>query len=50
MKLDEQLRTAYQEETKDWSVPTRIKHKMMDGIRNDSHIRKIGKNGWSPGY
>ncbi|OMF64849.1 DUF3600 domain-containing protein [Paenibacillus sp. FSL R5-0766] len=40
MKLDEQLRTAYQEETKDWSVPARIKHKMMDGIRNDSHIRR----------
>ncbi|MBT2283361.1 DUF3600 domain-containing protein [Paenibacillus polymyxa] len=43
MKLDEQLRTAYQEETKDWSVPARIKHKMMDGIRSDSHIRRNRK-------
>ncbi|RPK23217.1 DUF3600 domain-containing protein [Paenibacillus xylanexedens] len=43
MKLDEQLRTAYQEETKEWSVPARIKHKMMDGIRSDSHIRRNRK-------
>ncbi|OMF39036.1 DUF3600 domain-containing protein [Paenibacillus sp. BGI2013] len=43
MKLDEQLRRAYQEETNDWSVPARIKHKMMDSIRNDSHIRRNRK-------
>ncbi|WP_458460512.1 DUF3600 domain-containing protein [Paenibacillus sp.] len=43
MKLDEQLRTAYQEETKDWSVPARIKHKIMDGIRSDSHLRRNRK-------
>lgn len=43
MKLDEQLRTAYQEEAKDWSVPARIKHKMMDGIRSNSHIRRNRK-------
>lgn len=43
MKLDEQLRTAYQEETKDWSISASIKHKMMDSIRNDSHIRRNRK-------
>lgn len=43
MRLDEQLRTAYQEETKEWSVPARIKHKMLDGIRSDSHIRRNRK-------
>ncbi|SDD65529.1 protein of unknown function [Paenibacillus sp. CF095] len=43
MKLDEQLRSAYREETIDWSVPARIKHKVMASIRNDSHIRKNRK-------
>lgn len=43
MKLDEQLRTAYQEETKDWSIPVSIKHKMMASIQSDSHIRKNRK-------
>lgn len=43
MKLDEQLRTAYQEETKDWSVPASIKQKMMDSIRRDSHIKRNRK-------
>ncbi|MGN7415236.1 DUF3600 domain-containing protein [Paenibacillus sp. SAF-068] len=43
MKLDEQLRTAYQEETKDWSIPAGIKHKMMNEIRSNSHIRRNRK-------
>ncbi|WP_342571031.1 DUF3600 domain-containing protein [Paenibacillus sp. FSL R5-0749] len=43
MRIDEELRTAYQEETKEWSVPARIKHKMLDGIRSDSHIRRYRK-------
>ncbi|GGH62374.1 hypothetical protein GCM10008014_38790 [Paenibacillus silvae] len=30
MKLDEQLRTAYQEETKDWMISTRVKHNVMN--------------------
>ncbi|PRA02280.1 MULTISPECIES: DUF3600 domain-containing protein [unclassified Paenibacillus] len=43
MRLDEELRTAYQEETKEWSVPAGIKHKMLDGIRSDIHIRRNRK-------
>lgn len=31
MKLDEQLRSAYQEETKDWIISDRVKHNVMNG-------------------
>ncbi|WP_336764578.1 DUF3600 domain-containing protein [Paenibacillus sp. USHLN196] len=43
MKLDEQLRKAYQEETQDWSISARTKYKIMDGIRSDSYRRKSRK-------
>ncbi|WP_440112559.1 DUF3600 domain-containing protein [Paenibacillus sp. QZ-Y1] len=43
MKLDEQLRTAYQEETQDWSVSVRTKHKIMNGIRSNSPLRRNRK-------
>ncbi|MBB6020914.1 hypothetical protein HNR77_001976 [Paenibacillus sp. JGP012] len=33
MKLDEQLRTAYQEETKNWMISARIKHNVMNKVR-----------------
>lgn len=33
MKLDEQLRSAYQEETKDWIISERVKHNVMNGTQ-----------------
>ncbi|CAI6083442.1 hypothetical protein PAECIP112173_03916 [Paenibacillus sp. JJ-100] len=36
MKLDEQLRSAYQEETKDWVISARVKHNIIKATRKET--------------
>ncbi|WP_315793638.1 DUF3600 domain-containing protein [Paenibacillus sp. BIC5C1] len=43
MNIDEQLRTAYQEETEDWIIAERTKHKIMNAIRSESHLKRHRK-------
>ncbi|MBT2770652.1 DUF3600 domain-containing protein [Halomonas sp. ISL-60] len=39
MKLDEQLRTAYKEESREWMVSGKTKHNVMNAIRKESFHR-----------
>ncbi|MEC0123071.1 DUF3600 domain-containing protein [Paenibacillus pabuli] len=43
MKLDERLRKAYQEETKDWIIPERTKYKVILAIRSESRLKRHRK-------
>ncbi|KAA8784942.1 DUF3600 domain-containing protein [Paenibacillus amylolyticus] len=41
MKLDEQLRSAYQEKTKDWIISDRVKHNVMNGtLRKTTNVQR----------
>lgn len=46
MKLDEQLRSAYQEETKDWIISDRVKHNVIHATREKSSLRTRGRKWW----
>lgn len=46
MKLDEQLRSAYQEETKDWFISDRVKHNVLHAARKKSSLRTRGRKWW----
>ncbi|KGP77819.1 MULTISPECIES: DUF3600 domain-containing protein [unclassified Paenibacillus] len=43
MNLDEQLRASFQEDTKDWNIPERTKHKVMNAIRSESRLKNHRK-------
>ncbi|PWW32915.1 MULTISPECIES: DUF3600 domain-containing protein [Paenibacillus] len=43
MNLDEQLRTAYQEETKNWTISDRTKHKILNAVRRESRLKRHRK-------
>lgn len=40
MNLDEQLRTTYQEETKNWTISDRTKHKILNAVRRESRLKR----------
>jgi len=46
MKLDEQLRSAYQEETKDWIISARVKHNVLHDVRKKSSLLTRGRKWW----
>jgi hypothetical protein len=46
MKLDEQLRSAYQEETKDWIISDQVKDNVMNGTRKKSPYMTRSRKWW----